>query len=98
MLVVGELGHQVFRRAPAHGRGGSCEASVHAAVVPGELDADQLEQLGLDAGAATVDVADERSEEHTSELQSLAYLVCRLLLEKKKKQTESGDSASCPDD
>src|SRR2546425_3194006 len=35
-------------------------------------------------------VADEmqadRSEEHTSELQSLAYLVCRLLLEKKKKK------------
>src|SRR2546423_6016802 len=28
-----------------------------------------------------------RSEEHTSELQSLAYLVCRLLLEKKKKFT-----------
>src|SRR5205823_7025424 len=30
----------------------------------------------------------ERSEEHTSELQSLAYLVCRLLLEKKKKKTQ----------
>src|SRR2546425_2495484 len=30
-----------------------------------------------------------RSEEHTSELQSLAYLVCRLLLEKKKKKTMS---------
>src|SRR2546425_6784035 len=30
----------------------------------------------------------ERSEEHTSELQSLAYLVCRLLLEKKKKQDD----------
>src|SRR5205823_7789232 len=29
---------------------------------------------------------DARSEEHTSELQSLAYLVCRLLLEKKKKR------------
>src|SRR3989441_3158256 len=29
----------------------------------------------------------DRSEEHTSELQSLAYLVCRLLLEKKKKET-----------
>src|SRR3989441_13210246 len=28
----------------------------------------------------------KRSEEHTSELQSLAYLVCRLLLEKKKTQ------------
>src|SRR2546425_5881556 len=33
-----------------------------------------------------------RSEEHTSELQSLAYLVCRLLLEKKKK--EVGTSVS----
>src|SRR2546425_4729431 len=32
------------------------------------------------------DVAKARSEEHTSELQSLAYLVCRLLLEKKKKK------------
>src|SRR2546425_7762926 len=30
-----------------------------------------------------------RSEEHTSELQSLAYLVCRLLLEKKKKQNDA---------
>src|SRR2546425_2855788 len=30
--------------------------------------------------------ASPRSEEHTSELQSLAYLVCRLLLEKKKKK------------
>src|SRR5438045_7880879 len=29
-----------------------------------------------------------RSEEHTSELQSLRHLVCRLLLEKKKKRTE----------
>src|SRR6185437_9272132 len=31
-----------------------------------------------------------RSEEHTSELQSLAYLVCRLLLEKKKNRAERG--------
>src|SRR5205823_8845598 len=31
---------------------------------------------------------EQRSEEHTSELQSLAYLVCRLLLEKKKKTTK----------
>src|SRR5205823_9529720 len=30
----------------------------------------------------------QRSEEHTSELQSLAYLVCRLLLEKKKKKID----------
>src|SRR2546425_8235743 len=34
-----------------------------------------------------------RSEEHTSELQSLAYLVCRLLLEKKKKRPKSQRSA-----
>src|SRR2546425_9235893 len=33
-----------------------------------------------------------RSEEHTSELQSLAYLVCRLLLEKKKKNCTQSDS------
>src|SRR3989441_4046584 len=33
----------------------------------------------------TLVAAEVRSEEHTSELQSLAYLVCRLLLEKKKK-------------
>src|SRR3989441_7105335 len=39
----------------------------------------------LEADQREVDVHAERSEEHTSELQSLAYLVCRLLLEKKKK-------------
>src|SRR3989441_8177423 len=33
-------------------------------------------------------LANMRSEEHTSELQSLAYLVCRLLLEKKKKKKQ----------
>src|SRR2546425_8417791 len=39
--------------------------------------------------ADTVDaVTIGRSEEHTSELQSLAYLVCRLLLEKKKKNEQ----------
>src|SRR5205823_12605631 len=37
-----------------------------------------------------------RSEEHTSELQSLAYLVCRLLLEKKKiKHTNTVDPKFC---
>src|SRR3712207_8558406 len=37
------------------------------------------------AGAMTIPSAQSRSEEHTSELQSRQYLVCRLLLEKKKK-------------
>src|SRR2546425_7636152 len=35
--------------------------------------------------ASLPEPAQKRSEEHTSELQSLAYLVCRLLLEKKKR-------------
>src|SRR5205814_6329213 len=35
-----------------------------------------------------------RSEEHTSELQSLRHLVCRLLLEKKKKKEKLGQATS----
>src|SRR5256886_5212594 len=44
---------------------------------------------GAAAGAGVVPVASAlaRSEEHTSELQSQSNLVCRLLLEKKKRQT-----------
>src|SRR2546425_8190487 len=41
---------------------------------------------GRGEGPAQGAVEDGRSEEHTSELQSLAYLVCRLLLEKKNSQ------------
>src|SRR2546425_5432316 len=41
-------------------------------------------ETGCDAGFLRA--FGDRSEEHTSELQSLAYLVCRLLLEKKKKE------------
>src|SRR2546425_6261179 len=37
-----------------------------------------------------------RSEEHTSELQSLAYLVCRLLLEKKKKKDKTLENERNP--
>src|SRR5258705_3240196 len=37
----------------------------------------------------------QRSEEHTSELQSLRHLVCRLLLEKKKIESLSRDEAPC---
>src|SRR5438270_2067320 len=39
----------------------------------------------------------ERSEEHTSELQSQSNLVCRLLLEKKKKKVLSQDANHSPD-
>src|SRR5437899_6685011 len=39
---------------------------------------------------STTSSATSRSEEHTSELQSLRHLVCRLLLEKKKHETSHG--------
>src|SRR2546425_6541418 len=60
------------------------------------LDAPRLGRLRAATEAIDGDVlffvceqrpaADKRSEEHTSELQSLAYLVCRLLLEKKNDE------------
>src|SRR3712207_7486876 len=43
------------------------------------------DQIRNEARVATMCVGNIRSEEHTSELQSRQYLVCRLLLEKKKK-------------
>src|SRR5229473_5541775 len=54
-----------------------------------ELDLNFLDCLGGGQLVHSRDRQDRlalRSEEHTSELQSLAYLVCRLLLEKKKKK------------
>src|SRR3989441_8297974 len=46
-----------------------------------------LPAVGVAASETVAPSIGLRSEEHTSELQSLAYLVCRLLLEKKKKNT-----------
>src|SRR5579884_4350835 len=44
------------------------------------------ELIWIVSGSATATRLGRRSEEHTSELQSRGHLVCRLLLEKKKKQ------------
>src|SRR2546425_2196740 len=54
-------------------------------------ESEVLVDVGLKCEAAIPlgEFTKERSEEHTSELQSLAYLVCRLLLEKKKKITRN---------
>src|SRR2546425_2928120 len=52
---------------------------------PLDPGAPQRGKRALDAGGRR-GIRRMRSEEHTSELQSLAYLVCRLLLEKKKKK------------
>src|SRR5205823_9972229 len=69
---------------------------VHEVVLDGDqvnlYDLPQIVHHEGDAGAyvtAAISFARDptRSEEHTSELQSLAYLVCRLLLEKKKQET-----------
>src|SRR5205814_9818352 len=66
-----------------------------------------LAGLGVEApgayAARTLGVYDERSEEHTSELQSLRHLVCRLLLEKKKRRTPASSPRPkgrpvCPSD
>src|SRR2546425_4874042 len=66
------------------GDGASTAGRVNAI----EATSDQPESTKCAPGTRRVraSLSRPRSEEHTSELQSLAYLVCRLLLEKKKKQ------------
>src|SRR3712207_8472348 len=56
---------------------------VHVAVAAVQLHA-VVEHLVLHLCGDPLDLRGVRSEEHTSELQSRQYLVCRLLLEKKK--------------
>src|SRR5687767_15329804 len=60
---------------------GMCEVIRHR----GPDDEGIHVEAGAGLGMRRLSIIDLRSEEHTSELQSLAYLVCRLLLEKKKK-------------
>src|SRR5687767_15266615 len=62
---------------PPRPRGSDCPVRRHGVVADLRLGMER--ERGADGN-------DPRSEEHTSELQSLAYLVCRLLLEKKKKK------------
>src|SRR3989441_6999609 len=70
-MIVSILGAGAW---PDRRTGGPAVRTATAAAI-----ASLLEQIN-----ALVQRIDLRSEEHTSELQSLAYLVCRLLLEKKK--------------
>src|SRR3712207_7709956 len=58
--------------------------------------AQQLRRVGVDLrDGAGVAEGVERSEEHTSELQSRQYLVCRLLLEKKTKCASTSSGFNC---
>src|SRR3712207_7665941 len=61
---------------------------AQAAAAPAERDGPEGEASGggEPGGPEGKAAKGERSEEHTSELQSRQYLVCRLLLEKKKNQ------------
>src|SRR5690554_7209491 len=62
----------------------SCSIGAHVVIGKGAILADNV---AIGAGA----VVEARSEEHTSELQSRPHLVCRLLLEKKKKSLITQD-------
>src|SRR3712207_7507032 len=82
------------RAAPAD-RGGVGECEQRAGQGVGDRDLWPGGQAGAGdpPGEQQVGQRGARSEEHTSELQSRQYLVCRLLLEKKKK-TKHNPSAS----
>src|SRR2546425_10943698 len=68
------------------GMSGGVDSAVAAAILVEQ--GYQVQGVTLQTWEPEDDAAtSKRSEEHTSELQSLAYLVCRLLLEKKKKKT-----------
>src|SRR3989441_12499828 len=74
----------LFRSQPLGGAGGTGELRVRKEWQRDRVDAARRSHgrgRDLDGNRRLL----QRSEEHTSELQSLAYLVCRLLLEKKKK-------------
>src|SRR3712207_6943393 len=78
--------HTRCRAAEKGRRGGmqlqvGCADCIHPPRRQGEHDGPRVGKRACDA-----DYRAGRSEEHTSELQSRQYLVCRLLLEKKKKQ------------
>src|SRR2546422_8254225 len=56
----------------------------------------QVDRSGTCPRNAEPEPADQRSEEHTSELQSRLHLVCRLLLEKKKKHLNHRQTQAQP--
>src|SRR3989441_8732306 len=82
--VVSEIRHVMGKNGGNLAEAGAVGWMFHRkgdiAVPKEQANEDKLLSIVLDAGA------EDRSEEHTSELQSLAYLVCRLLLEKKKNK------------
>src|SRR5687768_17895980 len=76
-------------RSPDLGGHPANDRRVRTVLLPGAavhpLPADDRPERGEEPAAAGRPAPRARSEEHTSELQSRLHLVCRLLLEKKKK-------------
>src|SRR5438034_7954920 len=67
--------------------------TIERAVLMAEESSVRTRDLGLGTGAnGATPLAPVRSEEHTSELQSHSDLVCRLLLEKKKKNKKTNQT------
>src|SRR3712207_7822309 len=66
---------------------GDADLDEHLAVADRGLVRAAVELDHVDHALAALSPDDRRSEEHTSELQSRQYLVCRLLLEKKNRHT-----------
>src|SRR3712207_8178349 len=73
----------LFRSSGADDRSDARDVGVVGRLGDAEVG-DLHDPLGVAQDVARLDV---RSEEHTSELQSRQYLVCRLMLEKKKQTT-----------
>src|SRR2546425_7952539 len=68
----------LFRSHPFRRRSGSGSVAPH--------------RLTMRSACSSSSCTADRSEEHTSELQSLAYLVCRLLLEKKNNKIKDAEN------
>src|SRR5438132_6611051 len=74
---------------PAPGREIVAELRAKVRDGLGQRTRERRRPVGTSREQHAIVAADHRSEEHTSELQSHSDLVCRLLLEKKKKETSS---------
>src|SRR3712207_7366907 len=79
-------------------------SATNSSVPPGESTSSWggpptgIERITEFVVRSTSETVPSRSEEHTSELQSLQYLVCRLLLEKKKLPSPAAARYGCRSD